>query len=344
MPSKRSAQSALPIEITKMGEDDNVVDCSSLPEFMKTGLFKHCFEGYPVLDSYLLEVFLIIVGKRVIGFDPYFDTAIPDENDVETCAVIDAEFGIILNGDGDANDCVLDGMEGYPTVSFNCVGRLLHPEGKKEPKIWSKMVSDLLLNGDLKIVAFVPDKTIPLNKEEKRKVKAGKKVFRRGFSVVNGNWHQAATVVLRHKTTEGDLLVGQDEGTYFGVLLNRQVNTVDEAYAALMPQELASRRNILRQGEWFIVPVKEKEVPKVKDCLTEFQQLVLPRESEESNEHVVEACHGENGRISKNGKIFVRGLELSHSDHEAVSRGYKDGWHTFYRNTAIRSVSEQGVD
>ena len=46
-------------------------------------------------------------------------------------------------------------------------------------------------------------------------------------------------------------------------------------------------------------------------------------------------------RVSKDGKVYFRGGYVEHDQHRALNLRT---WHTFYKNTAVRSVSVEGVD
>ena len=78
-------------------------------------------------------------------------------------------------------------------------------------------------------------------------------------------------------------------------------------------------------------------MPKKADCEFLFRELVLPIEDEHSNEHLIKSA---DGRI-KDGKIYSHGFILEHDYHEAI---HGDVWVTFHRNTALKSVSVEGVD
>jgi hypothetical protein len=57
------------------------------------------------------------------------------------------------------------------------------------------------------------------------------------------------------------------------------------------------------------------------------------------------------GRIGKDGRIYAASGTVNHPEHQELRFG-KGGsshkeppqWYTFYRNTAVKSVSTQGVD
>jgi len=157
-----------------------------------------------------------------------------------------------------------------------------------------------------------------------------------------GYWHRSGTLLIqcRNKT----YLFGADEGAYFGVELSEKVKTIKEAYKSLMPKEIRNKKGVLRQGEWFFVPVSVNELPAVDKCVAEFVNISLPRASEESNLHEVTGC--EDGRIDQDGNIFFFNdgyVDIDHDEHEDL-HFTKSGWYRVYKNTAVRSMSQTGVD
>lgn len=167
-------------------------------------------------------------------------------------------------------------------------------------------------------------------------------------------WHKSGTVLLKatfksrksyfkvdqYIKSQQDMyiLLGQDDGTYFGVELPKPCRTLPSAYKTLMPKEAIGKYH-LRQGEWFLVPCKESDAPKTKDCFEVVSKLILPRKDESSNQHILGAS---DIRIRKSdGVIFADTGDVTHSQHPTVSFS---GWVTFHENTAVRSFSVDGVD
>lgn len=137
------------------------------------------------------------------------------------------------------------------------------------------------------------------------------------------------------------ILAGQDEGSYFGVELPKKCNTVSEAFECLIPSEVKGKK-YLRQGEWFMIKVDENKIPKLTDCIAYSyygysSNISLPVETKDSNPHEIEANEI---RISKDG-VYALDPYVEHAQHEKISG---KGWFTFYKNTALRSFSQQGVD
>lgn len=249
------------------------------------------------------------------------------------------DCAIICNG-----TIVLDGDKGRipaastfaPTCSFDCLQRFYEDEVP---------VVDKLLSGQLRLLDSTTDQSIALTKAEK-KVKEVANLIppEKGFSVVgwgtNRKWHQSGTVLLYDKVHKWYLLVGQDEGTYFGVQLQGKpkTNTVLAAFEDLIPTPVKEKPYV-RQGEWFIIAADPP--PDHKDCILGFLvggEVFLPLETSDSNQHRIFTY---DGRVDKNGKIYALNPSLHHDEHQTVSM---KGWCTFYKNTAVRSFSQEGVD
>ena len=94
--------------------------------------------------------------------------------------------------------------------------------------------------------------------------------------------------------------------------------------------------------------VPETEVPPITEAAalfgdmhdTDSSQIILPISSPNSARHIVKAT---DGRVGKDGRVFAfnPNVEHSQSQHEDM-RCF--GWREFRRNTAVRSVSMEGVD
>jgi hypothetical protein len=231
----------------------------------------------------------------------------------------------------------LFGKDGHPLVSFNCVGQMFGDRNEAIKK---------LTNGQLILLDYTPEERLPLSAEEKKVRKEKRKKLtppKPGFSYVGTSWHRSGSCLFKDTKTEKCYIFGQDEGSYFGCELPKTVKTIAEAFEVLMPEAVRGKQ-FQRQGEWFIIAVDEKDVPDMKDCVLQFNTeyngnnpVCLPKDDPNSNEHGIES---KDGRVSKDG-LFVNGGSLSHPEHADVEF---DGWVTFHRNTAIRSVSQQGVD
>lgn len=262
---------------------------------------------------------------------------------------------VILNGDdedmegGEVCNLVWDMLsykEEFPTISFACLSRLLDLGNEKD-------LCKIFSSGRLQILDYIPDSMRDLTEKEKKKVKDYKSKMpkRRGFTRIggidSGRWHRSSTVLIQDTKNKKTFLLGQDEGTYFGVELKGSPKTVKEAFEDLVPEEVKGKKGVLRQGEWFAIRVDKKEVPEKKDCVLLFQSgredesPFLPIEDdEESNPHYI---YSDDGRVSKKGELFVKGVTtLGHEEHSDLI--LVGGWWTFIKNTAVRSVSQEGVD
>lgn len=314
----------------------------------------------------------IVVRNRMVYFASYLPhdntemnfSKIDKSHDIEGVILTDIPDGlgyralILCNGDDNINQNIVPLMgKEHPTCSFACLARFY--DGKVET------VHKKLVSGQLRLVDFTKDQRIdltdrelimlgikaaPVSKAKKAKPKAKQPTFVRkdplppepGFTLMNRMWHRSGTVIFHDSVLEQYILMGQDEGTYFGVQLPAPVATVAEAFNLLMPEEVRGK-TFKRQGEWFALPVEEKDVPNFLDCSLMFssdscERIYLPIESKDSKLHHIDT---EDGRVGKDGKIYVKNVSLIHDDHASLTM---TGWCTFYRNTAVRSFSQEGVD
>lgn len=275
---------------------------------------------------------------------------------------------ILINGDEDAaelNEMVGIDKCGFPTMSFDCLHQFYS-------KLSFRTLIKKLTDNVLCVIDYSSDERRPLTKlhmASLKVVRKNNKVYQEkrlslkppefGFTLVgeklNEEWHRPGFVLLEDTKQSGatpgtgmmHLLLGQDEDTYFGCELSEACSSIDEALRSLVPEELQERNDLVRQGEWFMVPVPLSEVPAEKDAVLLFDgdhsgyaegEVWLPLDRPESKQHFV---HGA-GRVSQDGQVYVDGCTLEHEDHEAADGG--SGWVTFRKNTAVRSFSQEGVD
>jgi hypothetical protein len=290
----------------------------------------------------------VFIHKARVNFDPdisSFEDTFDFEDDGTPGLVINFREKqiIIRNGDTDSNGLVRHAIrDDFPTTSFNCLEELFGP------------AVNLLLNGKLRLIDYTPDSKIPMTATEKRtwqnfrrrqdKNPPGTPTNRTGYSAVSLEWHRSGSCLFEFNGKR--FLTGQDEGTYFGVQLAGQPNTVDEAFLDLVPSQIQGK-SYRRQGEWFVVPALElgfKNIPHywepgVLACGSDYDAgIVLPRE-EDGNEHTI---HADEVVVTKDG-VFARGGYLGHDEHREVHFS-GDDWVTFLKSTAVRSVSIEGVD
>lgn len=259
-------------------------------------------------------------------------------------------FFAIINGDGQNFSQLrrvkrIERKLAHITISYECLGRFA--------KERVSSVANRLVSQSLELVDYTADETVKIKADDlkalnawKKRGDSGKKTPcpiqppQAGFSLVGNSWHRSATALFYDKKNEYTILLGQDEGTYFGCQLKDNPKSIKAAYASLTPKE-ASVAGVERQGEWFAVPVAEKEVPKITECVAESDgNLSLPRDHEDSAYHTI--CSNDI-RVAKTGLIYARDASVEHSngDHADLRT---QGWVVYHRNTAIRSFSVEGVD
>ena len=269
---------------------------------------------------------------------------------------------LLINADEDVSDLDFIASGKYkerPCVSFSCLVNLI-----EDKVITSASARESVLDkANIEILAFHLAETRKITKTLQTALTAARKSsnFRflawgakqtppaPGFSLVNtspATWHKSATVLIR--SGKRTFLMGQDEGTYFGCILADNPSSIDDAYTSLMPKEARGVKGVLRQGEWFAIPVKnQKSVPNQfspetilwSDIENDDTSLCFGIEDDSSNHH---HFRGE-VIITKDGRYFARDFEISHNEHASMF-GENGIWYTFARNTAKSSYSAERVD
>jgi len=351
-------------------------------DFLKTGKSNHTVHGYPLVLDGNDCLYLIADGR--MGYIGCWRRAYdkPDSrakildlhcdweglehwegvtgDSIQGAVVPTKKSGqqFLLVQDGDEDGSKLVGIKNEKlatTVSFQCLAELLRLPDSLDASLE-------VASGKVAIVASTPDESKPVSaavKEKIRSLRKSKKTAsdirdalkppQAGLTLVGlgssgkAAWHRSATVLLSNgKKT---YLIGQDEGTYFGCELADNPKTIDDAYTSLTPKE-ARVAGVKRQGEWFAVPVLSTKVPPESDCLASGQDgdhsIVLQRQTPDDNKHELYVEHGGEYRIDSTG-VFASGCELRHEEHETMKLP-RHKWFKFFRNTAVRSVSQEGVD
>lgn len=341
----------------------------SIFKFIKNGKNKIIHDNIIILVDYTNCYFIknnIIYGKYIDKYENTIQKSLKSKvfHQDEIVGIILPQkitknknaFDILINADLDDRGYINNLLQifkstNYPTLSFNCLSKFY------KNNILTALNN--IINNRLKIIDYNPDIVKNLTDNQKKilsdyqKSKLKDKVLQLkppnpGFTLINDSeWHCPATVLLKESKQNGmHILFGQDEETYFGVELKGKPKTVNEAFQDLIPIEIRNKKGVERQGEWFVVPVKEKDFPKINNFASFIDDqgglaLALHRDSENQSLHILSASYG---GVTKEGKIFAKGnISLSHSndDHEEI---YIQGMYTFVKNTAKRSFSEKGVD
>lgn len=169
-----------------------------------------------------------------------------------------------------------------------------------------------------------------------------------GASFVLGKWHISPAVLLSYDNVHSKTfyLLGMDEDQYFGVELPGKATNLKDAYTMLVPKEIRDKK-YTRQGEWFIVNVPEPDL-KHTEMLANINgsdfSIHLPVDDEDSNHHWIEPCY-EMSRviIDLNYNFYSYNCQLTHEEH-ATFRCDHSTWYKYVINTAVKSVSVDGVD
>ena len=246
----------------------------------------------------------------------------------------------IINADESLEANLVDfGQYGLPIVIFDCVKQMLGNDLDFETiKIWDFSVDQRKELTYKQMEALKSHQFI----YAKAKLKPPEK----GFSLIEiGNkfyWHRSGTLLISQPPTKTRYLFGQDEGTYFGVQLASIVSSIPDAYDDLIPEYIRNRKDITRQGEWFGVPVAEKDVPSFENCTlmgdSNTYGTFLQVLSDDDHHHNVDFTEM---RVAQTGIVYFKNPRVEHDEHLTLEL---KGWHTFVRNTAVRSVSQEGVD
>jgi hypothetical protein len=332
-----------------VGLDLSEVECPTLLDFINKGVKSTViFNKKPVYEEsgyyYTITNGVIeVVGQNSSNssWSGGYNNDFQAYSDGNPCAVILPDEQLIGNGDEDIHS--ID-VEADLTVSFACLAGLFKGAEYVENAETIEDVARMLGAGKIELIAFTKDSYKSLTTAEKAKIKdmevrKAQAVLNRpvGFTLVGERWHRSATAVFKHKNKSW--LVGQDEGSYFGVVLKDNPKTVDAAFTSLMPKEARGKKGVMRQGEWFAVPLgKDEEVPECAWDVVQFTSIILPKENNESNDHEL-SCG--DGRL-RGSEIFVHNFRLEHDQHAGIAD--QNGWYKIVRNTAERSVSVQGVD
>jgi hypothetical protein len=282
--------------------------------------------------------------------------------DADPCAILVPKrkgFDVVHNGDEDnVYHNLQDLIPDAPTVSFRCINRLLDLDESDHI-----VVGQMCGKKQIVFVDYTPDSKLPVTAAQRAKYRAKVKAYRvkhgydpvnardthpdgpRGYTFMPGGpgvpykWHRAATVLFRDTRKRGaSYMLGQDEGTYFGLELPGHPKTIDKAFESLVPRSIRKIEGVKRQGEWFVVPLSEDEVPHIHECVEVCGDAILPKDDADSNNHEVDGGHV---IVGPDGTVYAQNSRLSHDEHEAVRM---EGWCKYVVSTAVRSVSVEGVD
>lgn len=347
--SRKTKAVAAKISFTRLSDlhayiSESPCDIISIKEHFKTGETKHIYKEHPLLSHRQSDQYKPFHGY-VDGDGNCFSIFYYDET---SCTIrhlpnpsypksfsaklyvvsFKGSYLFLRNGDEDNVDYdnVVSQMDGIPvsTVSVRCLERM-----------FGKGALENLVTGSIEIVDYLPDDFVPHGPRSAPK--------KHGYTYIEDvGWHCAGTICFRYKGAF--YVMGSDEGSYFCSQLPKiKANslTMQQAFDALIPDEAKKHRH--RQGEWFLVDVNAKDVPALENCIASISDdqqacIGLPVDHAKSNIHVITSNEI---RIAKDGIIYAKEGDVYHSQHDTVEF---DGWTKFVRNTAVKSVSVQGVD
>lgn len=234
-----------------------------------------------------------------------------------------------------------------PVASLLCLAKLCNIVSSKKQKLEAEHLTKLA--NTVRLIDFTPQTLTELSEKERRtgrlKQQKGEHtlVYSYNFRRARRMWHKPSTCLFLCNNKR--FILGRDEATYFGCELPSSccAVSVKEAFEDLKPDEVIGKRGVLRQGEWFAIPVAARSVPKIGDKrVITNDRINLPVEDASSNIHELNGSHYHDIRILDN-KIYARNWNLEHNQHDTL-HSVSGVWYTFARNTAVRSVSQEGVD
>lgn len=259
------------------------------------------------------------------------------------------KYILILNADEGENWNLVGDVENYkfPILSFACLSRFYND--KKHDSLENiKKIAKNLASGKYKILDTSPEESKNLTAAQLKSYRVWKDKAPKdkcpitiplGFSVVNNRFHKAGGILLRETKQKGhSIILGIDEGQYFGCKLPTHPKTINSAFTDLIPKEYRKIKDLFRQGEWYAIPVEPKDFPKSNQfdifCEGDFN---LPVDDPNSNVHNIKCVIG--GLFK--GKIYAQNPTICHEQHAELSL---NGHYMIVKNTALQSVSQEGVD
>ena len=323
------------VEVSSSAGHHSSAELTRLTDYLRDGKYKHTHKGRPLLNHGYYDDFVVDGNNlcKLFGSKP--------EGIFHT---INGKRILLINGDNRDET-----IEGAATISPVCIDQMMK---WKLGQTWSK-----LSQGKLTEIVFLdiqPDSKKELTAAEKVKVRGDQYIAtsrkklkpQLGYTLVvlDGQkvWHRPSMVTFRDRQFNY-YVMGQDEGTYFCCMLMKMPHrpktlSVEAALRSLTPKGC---EGCLRQGEWFAVPVDDKDVPQHPNFYEADDRIILPRDDDESNEHLLSGGYT---RIGLDGKLYSKEWNLVHDEHADLSPTDVKKWYTFVRNTARRSVSQEGVD
>lgn len=145
-----------------------------------------------------------------------------------------ADHKRVLLLDADTRSWLVNKMKNMPVASFRCLSRFYN--GRVDT------IYKAIGNGDLVLLDYTKPEVRSLSNPEKKLLSKQKPLTPPvGFSLVSEKWHRSGTTLFLDRKKEMCILMGQDEGTYFGVELPSVVSTIADAYQILIPKEVSKK-------------------------------------------------------------------------------------------------------
>lgn len=170
------------------------------------------------------------------------------------------------------------------------------------------------------------------------------------YETVEVNIHLMGSSLFKYNKHGKDIyyLSGLDEtgknphSSFFLVELDGQANTVEGAYDMLKPDEVIMAEDIgktvLRQGEWFFVPVTDKD--RIKYLNKTAKENVEKNELLKNRDKDREYRHKVTNYLEVNGSVYAKGT-CRHTDGEHKMLKL-NGWHKVFENVQVQSFTSIG--
>lgn len=334
----------------------NEIEDTTIEEFVQQGVVaERTWHGLPIINIFN---YAYTASKNEYTFEPIHDYRFYSTNPsyehseyLPPILALDDVYGtLLINADsqidtGNRDVDIPKEFFNLPVVSFLCMAKITNIIDINARKLEEKHIITLAKN--IKMVDYVPQEIKELSAKERGISSARLPKYNGDYTIEYQNgkrvWHKPSKCLFKCNNTY--YVMGRDEGTYFACELPPVTGyymNVKHGFDALVPSEAKGKKGVIRQGEWFAIPVREQEVPKIGPDIIFNSFLPLPIEDTQSNIHSLETNNMFHIRV-KDGVFYAKNWSLEHDDHDFIE-GKTGIWYKFARNTAIRSVSQEGVD
>jgi len=147
-------------------------------------------------------------------------------------------------------------------------------------------------------------------------------------------WVHSVEITAEVEATSTYFLLGFDEEHMFVSMLPRKAKTVVGAHTMLMPPALRKRTDVIRQGEFYFVPVSDEEGDKItrfiKALLKQGADEMYLLSSEQLTKDKVESDHTAQCSYRTKAAQYVMGAVGNERHYTMLP-----GWHRVYQNLEV---------